>query len=109
MQGNELHRWHANHEEVWPEMGFDSESEKWHYWRRVHLLEDGGLLAIFEGVGLVRLDRDSRVLWAHREGEHHDLCVDSRGRIYVLAPACTTPFPARRPAGRRAPARSLAL
>ncbi|MEM9382184.1 MAG: arylsulfotransferase family protein, partial [Planctomycetota bacterium] len=44
-------------------------------WRRVEPLPDGGLLAIHDGLCLVRLDRDSRVLWAGVTGAHHDLEV----------------------------------
>lgn len=53
-------------------------------WRRAHLFPDGGILAIYEGHGLVRLDRNSRLLWAYPGHCHHDLHVDDDGRIWVL-------------------------
>jgi hypothetical protein len=53
-------------------------------WRRAHLFPDGGILAIFEGHGLIKLDRDSRLLWAYPGHCHHDLHVDDDGRIWVL-------------------------
>ncbi|MDO9694532.1 MAG: arylsulfotransferase family protein [Candidatus Latescibacteria bacterium] len=53
-------------------------------WRRAHLFPDGGILAIFEGHGLVKLDRDSRLLWAYPGHCHHDLHVADDGRIWVL-------------------------
>lgn len=54
------------------------------FWRRVHLYENGDLLAIYEGIGLIKLDIDSNLLWAIPCGAHHDLFVDPSGLIYVL-------------------------
>jgi hypothetical protein len=53
-------------------------------WRRARLLPDGGVLAIFEGHGLVRLDPESRPLWSYPGACHHDLDVDPAGVIHVL-------------------------
>lgn len=53
-------------------------------WRRARLLPDGGLLAIYEGHALVRLDRDSRLLWAYPGHCHHDIDIDDEGHIWVL-------------------------
>lgn len=56
------------------------------FWRRAHLLEDGGLLAIFDPFGIIKLDRDSRLTWATDASNfiHHDLDVATDGRIYTL-------------------------
>jgi hypothetical protein len=56
------------------------------FWRRVHLLENGELLAIFDPYGVIKLDRDSNLLWATEPGSHfhHDLDVADDGRIFVL-------------------------
>lgn len=56
-------------------------------WRRVRVLEDGGLLALHDGVGLLRLDAESRLLWWHPGGEHHDLWLDPDGSIWTLTRA----------------------
>ena len=54
-------------------------------WRRVHLLDDGQLLVIFDGLGLAKLDKDSDPIWVSDLPVHHDLAVDeSSGRIYAL-------------------------
>lgn len=53
-------------------------------WRRTRLLENGDLLAVFEGHGLIKLDRDSHLLWAYPGHCHHDLDVGPDGEIYVL-------------------------
>lgn len=85
MQGNELHRWQRSFAEVWPERPEPPPSARHHrYWRRVHLLPDGSLLAIFENFGLVKLDRDSKVLWTWDRKAHHDLAVAPDGRLFVL-------------------------
>jgi hypothetical protein len=55
------------------------------YWRRAQLLPDGGLIALYQGVGLVRIDRDSRLVWAHHAPFFNDLFVAADGRIYTLA------------------------
>ncbi len=53
-------------------------------WRRARLLPDGGVLAIFEGHGLVRIDRDSNHLWSYPGTCHHDLDLAPDGSVYVL-------------------------
>jgi hypothetical protein len=58
--------------------------EKHTYWRRAHLFPNGSLLAIYEGIGLIKLDRYSQLLWTYPGKAHHDLDVAPDGRIYVL-------------------------
>lgn len=53
-------------------------------WRRARLLPNGDILAIFEGHGLIRLDRDSQLLWSYAGACHHDLDLATDGSIYVL-------------------------
>ena len=52
--------------------------------RRVHVYPNGNLLAIFEGIGMVALDRHSELLWAHANGAHHAVDVLPDGRVFVL-------------------------
>ena len=84
MEGQVLHTWERGFLDVWPDQWADSLSENAQYWRYAHLFENGDVLAIFEGYGLVKLDRESNVLWAHFGGEHHDLKVLEDGTICVL-------------------------
>jgi hypothetical protein len=84
MAGNPLHTWRHALDTVWPDYPFREDSPKTGYWRRAHLLPDGSVLAIFEGIGIIKVDRDSRLLWARRNGAHHDLEVLPDGRIWVL-------------------------
>ncbi len=84
MEGRELHRWRYPFHDVWPDWKFNEENVNWQFWRRVHLFENGDLLAIFEGFGLIKLDKDSNLLWAFDGKAHHDLQVAGDGRIYTL-------------------------
>ena len=84
MDGNEIHRWHLSFAQAYPD------KSRWPTkppvcWRRVHLLPDGSLLAVFEGHSLLKVDRDSKLLWAYTGGTHHDLEVQPDGSIYCLA------------------------
>lgn len=76
LQGEVLHRWHLPMQHVWPHEPDLLQHTSATHWRRVALLPDGGLLAIHEGIGVVCLDRHSRVRWASRNQAHHDLAVD---------------------------------
>ena len=83
MQGNTLHEWSRNIDEVWPEKNFDG-VEHTKFWRRVYLYPNGDLLAIFENIGIVKLDKDSNILWKNDNRAHHDLEVLENGDIWVL-------------------------
>lgn len=61
-------------------------------WRRVEPLPDGGLLAIHEGVCLLRLDAESRIVWSGVPGAHHDLMVEG-DEAWVLDRTVVRPVP----------------
>ena len=84
MAGRTLHRWRYPLRRLWPDLARDPGMAKLEYWRRAYLYPNGDLLGIYEGLGLVKLDARSRVLWSHRGGIHHDLSVLDDGTIYVL-------------------------
>jgi arylsulfotransferase ASST len=84
MAGRTLHRWRYPLRRLWPELSADPENARLEYWRRAYLFPNGDLLAIYEGLGLVKLDAGSRVLWALRGGFHHDLSIAPDGTIWVL-------------------------
>jgi hypothetical protein len=54
------------------------------FFRRVHLYENGDLLAIYEYEGIIRIDRDSKLLWARHDQSHHAIEVQSDGTIWTL-------------------------
>jgi hypothetical protein len=84
MDGRIVHRWRRAFREVWPRSKKKTGLRKSSYWRRAHLLPNGDLLAIFEGLGLIKLDRNSSLLWAYDGAAHHDLFVLKDGTISVL-------------------------
>jgi hypothetical protein len=89
LSGDIIHQWHCEITDAFPELVTQKESRKkyWQskmYWRRVHLMENGDLYAIFEGVGLIKLDKDSNLLWSKNNFAHHDLSVAANGNSYVL-------------------------
>lgn len=83
--GTVVHTWRKTWSEAFGDAPIKGRKRGTRYWRRVELLPDRGLLAIFEGHGLVRLDRDSHVVWALQERVHHDLEVLDDGSLLVLA------------------------
>lgn len=84
MDGAVRHRWACDFAKVWPDYPKDNDRGAFHYWRRVHLFPNGDILAIFDGLALVKLDKDSNLLWTYRAACHHDLCVTDDGDVYVL-------------------------
>ena len=80
MDGRVLHRWAVDFETT----PATATNRALPYWRRVHLLPNGDLLAIHEGLGMIRIDRDSKLLWAFRNRAHHDIFVADDGDIYTL-------------------------
>ena len=81
MEGNVLHKWAYAVEDVWPEVPRTIHST---FWRRIYPYPNGDLLAIFEGIGMLKLDKDSNLLWAYHGGTHHEAWVADDGDIYVL-------------------------
>ncbi len=81
MEGKELHRWSYDVAQIWPKYKKEIGQS---YWRRVHLFENGDLLAIYDGVGLIKLNKKSELLWSYGRGAHHDLFVTKEGLIYLL-------------------------
>lgn len=82
-EGDVLHRWSRDFAEVWPD--YPGQRRNMTFWRRVHLFENGDLLAIYEGLGIIRVDKDSNLLWASPVRAHHDLEVLPDGRLWVLS------------------------
>jgi hypothetical protein len=93
MRGRVLHEWRRPYSTVWNKTAEVKKPrpDEFVYFRKVKLLGNGDLLAIYEGVGdtpygygMVKLDRDSNVLWTYFGHTHHDFDVGPDGRIYVL-------------------------
>lgn len=87
--GGILHRWRFRYPEAWRRESKEMVAQTGNdpttgCWRRARLLPGGDLLAIFEGRELIKLDRESQLVWRYRAHCHHDLDVGADGNIYVL-------------------------
>lgn len=89
MEGRVLHRWAYEFSRAFPdyadvegriEVGVFFKD----FWRRSYLYPNGDLLAIYDGFGMIKLDRHSRLIWAVEHGCHHDMFVDENGLVYVI-------------------------
>lgn len=81
MTGKVLHSWRFPIKNIWPDVLRTTHST---FWRRVHWYPNGDILAIFEGYGMIKLDKNSQLLWSYRGGCHHQAFVAENGDIYVL-------------------------
>jgi arylsulfotransferase ASST len=103
MHGNVLHKWRRPYSTVWNKTANvkKPQPDEFVYFRKVRMVGDGDLLAIYEGVGdtpygygMVKLDRNSNVIWTYFGNTHHDFDVGPDGRIYVLTQEITSePMP----------------
>jgi hypothetical protein len=73
MEGKVLHKWGYSFFDAWPDTKVAKEFPD--HWRRAHLYPNGDLAAIWGGKGLVKLDKNSKPLWSHRDPIHHDLDI----------------------------------
>lgn len=84
MSGNILHKWRHNFKDAFPDSKPPKDKELAHFWRKAHLFPNGDLIAIFEGTGLIKIDKESKLIWSLQNGAHHDLEVMKNGDIHVL-------------------------
>ncbi len=82
MDGEVVHRWELPYSKLPDAPPLEGAHQL--PWRRVHLLEDGGLLAIHSGRALVCVDRDSNLRWVTFDRAHHDIAVADDGTIFAL-------------------------
>lgn len=82
MEGRPVHRWSYAFERAFPEKTPTLDTA---YIRRALLYPDGHLLAIFQGGGMIKLDRNSKLLWASDLSFYNHLSLDSQGRILAIA------------------------
>ena len=94
MQGRVVHQWELPFRQAWPRPPHvqDPLDDGQVHWFRCHLYPNGDLLAVYHadgdtpyGYGLVKLDQDSKLLWAYAGHAHHDLDVGEDGTIYTLS------------------------
>lgn len=83
-QGEVLHTWTKSFDAAFPGHAVPPDTDGIGYFRRVALLPGGGLLAVYEGQGLIKLDAASNLVWAYQGLAHHDVEVQADGSIYTL-------------------------
>jgi len=85
MEGDVLHQWEIPFERVWPNpLPFPIYDEHTQFIRRARVYPNGDILCVFEYIGVVKLDKYSRVLWHYDGQNHHDIDVTKNGTIYTL-------------------------
>ena len=94
MNGTIVHQWSLPFRQAWekaPHVESPVAAEYIH-WPLVHPFPNGDLLAIYAGqgdtpwgYGVVKMDRNSNVIWRYAEHVYHDLDVGEDGRIYAIA------------------------
>lgn len=84
LDGRPRHRWRRSLRSVWPHLADDPANATIDFWRRARVEPDGSLFAIFDGLGVIKLDRHSELQWAVAGGMHHDLDVAADGAIWIL-------------------------
>lgn len=96
MTGRVVHEWHVPFSQLWPEpkhlRGRIEDATV--YFNDGYLYPNGDIVLVVEGptsasnpsngYGLVKLDKDSRVLWKYAARCHHDVDVAEDGTIYAL-------------------------
>ena len=85
MDGAVVKTWTVDASKVFPGLKLSGEdAEKDQFLRSARLLPDGGILAVMDQVGLVRLSAAGAVIWSYRQRVHHDAAVADDGTIWTL-------------------------
>lgn len=92
-EGHVLHEWGLPFSQLWDKTAAVKapQADTHVYIEKSYLYPNGDLLAIYAavgdtpwGYGLVKYDKDNRVLWKYLQNAHHDLDVAPDGKVYVL-------------------------
>lgn len=104
MRGKVVHRWELSFRKAWPKETPHVEDpirDDQIHWFHCYLYPNGDLLAIYHadgdtpyGYGLVKVDKNSQMLWAYANNVHHDVDVGEDGTIYTVAQKVETEPPA---------------
>jgi hypothetical protein len=93
MNGNEVWKWRLPFHEAWPTVEHLDSVAKQEFtkWRKAIAYPNGDLLAVYDGagitpsgLGLVKIDKNSNLLWKLSESAHHDVQIGADGNIYTL-------------------------
>jgi hypothetical protein len=85
MDGNIVHEWHCEFLDAWPDREKEAVTENGaRYWFHAHLFPNGDIIGVHNSLGLVKLDKDSNVIWTYDGGSHHHVHVADNGYIYTI-------------------------
>jgi len=93
MEGHVVHRWDMPFSKAWPKpIHIHKMVKAGITFSKVHVFPNGDLLAQYHGdgdtpygYGIVKMDKDSNVLWTYDGNAHHDFYVDEEtGNIYAI-------------------------
>jgi hypothetical protein len=93
MGGSVLHEWSLPFSSFWDNSAAAKNpmADGFVYIEKAHVYPNGDLLALYTavgdtpwGYGLVKMDKDSKLIWKYLGHAHHDFDIDPAGNIYVL-------------------------
>lgn len=96
MQGNVVHQWEVPFGEAWPDPPHVSSpmDPRFIYWRDAHIFPNGDVLTQYYaagdtpyGYGMIKVDKDSKILWKYADNAHHDLFVADDNTIWTIGQA----------------------
>lgn len=91
MEGKIAHEWNLPIAAVWENPDRQPRPDPYVFWEYPHLYSNGDLLVLYVGMGdtpwgygLVKMDKNSKVIWKYFDNVHHHLDVAKDSKIYVL-------------------------
>ncbi|WP_316976689.1 arylsulfotransferase family protein [Shumkonia mesophila] len=99
MDGRTLHEWNRPYSTVWNEQAAikNPQPDPLIFMTKAEVLPNGDLLAIYEaagdtpwGYGMVKLNKNSEVIWSYLQPVHHDFDIAPDGRIFTLTQEFTS-------------------
>lgn len=81
--GSVVHEWTLPRDSVWWDSPL-AQRQQFVGLRAATVLPDLSLLAVYDYLGLVKVDRRSRIVWLLRNGAHHDFWITDDGDIHLL-------------------------
>jgi hypothetical protein len=102
MNGRVIHEWRRPYSEVWNAEAAvkKPQPDNLVLMDKARLLPNGDVLAIYAaagdtpwGYGMVKMDRDSNVIWSYLAHTHHDFDIAPDGSILALTNAFTSDIP----------------
>lgn len=84
MAGEVLHTWRSDFWKIWPDYPAPKNDGSAHHYRRAFVFPNGDCVMIHEARAILKVDKDSNVLWAQPNRAHHDAWFDADGSTWVL-------------------------